>query len=242
MRRRPLIGLTVGPEPNQPAYLRIRASYIQAIEAAGGLPVLIPPLEHTDGLHALLDALDGIVLPGGLDVDPAYYGQAPHPTTEVNAVLDRLELDVARWAAASEMPTLAICRGQQVLNVACGGTLIQHLEGHRQHEQGLPRDAPSHPIHVRDDSRLAEIFGATEFRVNSHHHQAVAADGVAPGLRAVGWSPDGVVEALEGERHPWLLAVQFHPEELVGFHAPSQRLFQALVEAAIQRRARAGVP
>jgi putative glutamine amidotransferase len=189
--------------------------------------VLIPPMSG-DSLSAVLARLDGVVLPGGADVNPRYYGESRHPKTHVLPHIDELELAVARWARDSSVPVLGICRGQQTLNVAFGGRLIQHLDGHRQ---GEPRDALTHTIRVRDDSRLAQIFGATAFEVNSHHHQAVPADGLAPGLRPVAWSPDGVIEGLEGESHPWLLAVQFHPEDLVGFHEPSQRLFRAFVAA-----------
>lgn len=224
MTARPLIGLTIGPENEASGYVRLRSTYPRAIEQAGGLPVLIPPLAD-DALKELLGRLDGVVLPGGLDVDPAYYGEMRQPLTEVNAGLDALELAVARWAVNAEVPTLGICRGQQVLNVACGGKLIQHIEHHRQ---GEPRDALTHTLRVADGSRLASILG-TELQVNSHHHQAVSA--IGDELRSVAWSPDGTVEGLESERHPWLLAVQFHPEDLVGFHEPSQRLFRAFVQA-----------
>ena len=223
---RPLIGLTIGPSQTEPSYLRLRGTYAHAVESAGGLPVLVPPLDDPAALVQLLERLDAIVLPGGLDVDPAEYGEQPHPLTEVNRRLDDLELTVARWAAGSQVPTLGICRGQQLINVALGGSLIQHIEGH---QQGEPRSALAHSIRVAADSRLAQIVG-TDVEVNTHHHQAVAR--VAPGLKAVAWAADGTVEGLESVQHPWLLAVQFHPEDLVGFHAQSQRLFGALVEAA----------
>jgi putative glutamine amidotransferase len=227
--RRPLIGLTIGPSLDEPAYLRLRQTYPRAIEAAGGLPVLVPPFQDAAALHDLLGRLDALVLPGGLDVDPAEYGEPPHPLTEVNARLDHLELAVARWAARSRVPTLGICRGQQVKNVALGGSLIQHLDGHRQAGQ---RSDLVHPINVAPDSRLARALGV-ELEVNTHHHQAVR--DVAPGLRAVAWADDGTIEGLESVDDPWLLTVQFHPEDLVGFHAPSQRLFVALIEAANSR-------
>jgi putative glutamine amidotransferase len=222
----PLIGLTIGPETENSGYLRLRSTYPKAIEQAGGVPVLIPPLKD-ESLAALLQRLDGLVLPGGVDVDPAYYGEARDERTEVNSGLDQLELTVAQWAVTSDVPTLGICRGQQVLNVACGGKLLQHIDHHRQ---GEPRDRLVHGLEVEQGSRLAEILG-TRLEVNTHHHQAVRADALGAGLRPVAWSPDGIVEGMEGERHPWLLAVQFHPEDLVGFHEPSQRLFRAFVQA-----------
>ena len=239
---RPLIGLTVGRDlPDQPSYLRLRATYPAAVEAAGGVPVLVPPLTDPAALRELFERLDGLVLPGGLDVHPRHYGDAEtHPTTEVDDVLDELELRVARWAAETDVPTLGICRGQQLLNVALGGSLVQDLpsEGFLQtpHRQSGARDALTHTLELAGDSRLAGILGERRFAVNSFHHQAVRA--VAPGLRAVGWSDDGLVEAVEGTDHPWLVAVQFHPEDLVGSHGPSRRLFGALVEACKQRAAR----
>jgi hypothetical protein len=142
MTARPLIGVTIGPEAEGSGYLRLRSTYPRAIEQAGGVPVLIPPLRDAS-LRDLLEKLDGLVLPGGADVDPAYYGEARQERTDVNAGLDALELSVARWALASDVPTLGICRGQQVLNVAAGGKLVQHID---QHRQGEPRDRLTHAL------------------------------------------------------------------------------------------------
>jgi putative glutamine amidotransferase len=226
---RPLIGITVGPREEGSPYVQTRSSYIRAVELAGGLPVLIPPLGPA-ALDALLERLDGIVFPGGADVDPAEYGEARHPKTETVSGLDRLELAVARWAIHSDVPTLGICRGQQLLNVAMGGSLIQHLDDHRQPDD---RTALTQKLTVTPGSRLADVFGATQIEVNTMHHQAVKE--VAPGLQAVAWSDDGTIEGLESHEHPWLLMVQYHPEELVDFHEPSQRLFGAFVEACRAR-------
>jgi putative glutamine amidotransferase len=227
---RPLIGITMGPgKPGSP-YLQLRATYSRAIETAGGLPVLLPPLQP-ETVSGVLERLDGIVFPGGADVDPAEYGEAPHPKTETNPELDRLELAVARWALRSDVPTLGICRGQQLLNVALGGSLIQHLDDHRQ-----PGDRTSltQALTLSPGSRLADVFGATHIEVNTMHHQAVNALG--RGLRAVAWATsDGTIEALESDEHPWLVMVQFHPEELVAFHEPSRRLFEAFVDACRAR-------
>jgi putative glutamine amidotransferase len=225
----PLIGITVGPREDGSPYLQTRSTYTHAVEVAGGLPVLIPPLEP-HGLDALLERLDGIVFPGGADVNPAEYGEARQPKTEVVAELDRLELGAARWAIHSGVPTLGICRGQQLLNVAMGGSLIQHLDAHRQPGD---RTALTQTLRITPGSRLADVFGSTEIEVNTMHHQAVKE--VAPGLEAVAWADDGTIEGLESHDHPWLLMVQYHPEELVGFHAPSQRLFSAFVEACRAR-------
>ena len=214
---RPLVGLTIGPENASSHYLRLRQTYPAAIEAAGGVPVLLPPMAD-DALVELLRRLDALVFPGGLDVDPAEYGEEPQPLTEVNPQLDQLELSVARWAASSDVPVLGICRGQQLLNVALGGSLVQHMENHRQSGD---RSTPFHGMSVEPGSRLAGLLGATEIQVNSHHHQAVRVLG--DGLRAVAWAPDGTIEGVESTRHSWLVAVQFHPEDMVGSHRPSRR-------------------
>lgn len=235
--RRPLIGLSLSRRVRgRHEYAQVRRSYPNAIAAAGGTPLLIPPLDDEAALRQLFSLLDGVVFPGGLDVDPAAYGEQPHPSVEVDPIDDRLELRLAEWAVSSDLPTLGICRGQQLLNVALGGSLVQDLAAAGvPHPQSRERAQLAHPVHVEPGSALAGILGATAFEVNSFHHQAVRELG--RGLRAVAWSPDGTIEGLESVEHPWLFAVQFHPEDLVGFHPPSQRLFRALVEAA-QARAR----
>lgn len=237
--RRPLIGITVGPQTARPAesrggdYLRLRRTYTDAVVAAGGVPVLVPPMEDPSALRELLGLLDGLVFPGGLDVDPARYGAPRDPTTEVDPVVDALELEVAAWTVARDQPVLGICRGQQLLNVALGGSLIQDLpKAPVLHRQAAERHELSHLIRVAEGSRLVEILGGTTVEVNSFHHQAV--DRLGRGLRPVAWAPDGVVEGLESDEHAWLLTVQFHPEDLVGHHEPSRRLFRAFVEACRQ--------
>ena len=239
---RPVIGITVGFDaPTQPEYLQLRHTYPDGVSGAGGAPVLVPSMP-TEGLDRLVPLLDGILLPGGLDVEPARYGEVAHPSTRPDRVLDELELRVAAWAIERALPTLGICRGQQLLNVALGGSLVQDLpcEGlaHPQAPRLGPRGGLAHPVEVAPSSRLAELFGAVSFEVNSRHHQAVRRLG--RGLRAVAWAPDGVVEAVESVEHPWLLGVQFHPEDLVGIHEPSRRLLEAFVTTC--SRTRAAVP
>ena len=226
---RPLIGITTATRDPGSPFLQQRLTYVHAVDAAGGLPVLVAPMSDA-ALTELLERLDGIVFPGGADVDPQRYGEPPHPKTEFNPDLDQLELAAARWALASDTPILGICRGQQVLNVALGGSLIQHVEDHRQPGD---RTALTQPLTVAPDSRMREVFGTDHLTANTMHHQAVARLG--RGLKAVAWSADGTVEAVESETHPWLLMVQFHPEELVDFHDPSLRLMTAFVEACRAR-------
>jgi putative glutamine amidotransferase len=238
--RRPLIGIPIGRHIDRHgrAYVRLPEAYGLALTEAGGAPVLIPPLGDAGPLERIFSTLDGILFPGGLDVHPARYGEGDDvlPNVSVDEPLDDLELQLARWATDRELTTLGICRGQQLLNVALGGSLVQDLPtagvGHPQSTLTI-RNELAHAIEVEPSSRLAEIFGATRFEVNSFHHQAVKALG--RGLKPVGWAPDGVVEAVESIEHPWLLAVQFHPENLVANHQPSRRLFAAFVAACAER-------
>jgi putative glutamine amidotransferase len=236
--RRPLIGIPIGRHIDRRgrAYVRIPESYGLALTAAGAAPVLIQPLDDVDALERIFSSLDGVLFPGGLDIHPRHFGEEIHETVTVDEPLDGLELTLAQWASEREVTTLGICRGQQVLNVALGGSLIQDLPTagtvHPQSDASV-RDHLAHPIEVQVGSRLAEIFGETSFGVNSFHHQAIK--DLGRGLKAVAWSPDGVIEGVESTEHPWLLAVQFHPENLVASHSPSRRLFEAFVAACAER-------
>jgi putative glutamine amidotransferase len=238
-----LVGITCATlalRGERPPGFRQNQSYPRAVAAAGGLPVLLPLLDDEAVLRALYDRLDGVLLPGGGDVNPACYGQSARPEYQVEGVddrLDRVELTSARWALADGKPLLGICRGQQTLAVATGGTLYQDIPsqvaGALPHQHPDARTALVHPIRVEPASRLAAVFGTAELRVNSIHHQAVAH--LADGWRPVAWAPDGVLEGMEHPAHPFALAVQFHPEELVPNHAPSARLFAAFVAACHEK-------
>src|SRR5207244_600164 len=182
---------------------RLYQSYARAVERAGGAPVLIPCFGATDTLRATYDALDGVLLPGGADIQPSTYNAARHPATdEGDAALDETELALARWALAEGKPILGICRGQQCLNVAAGGTLYQdiadEIPGALAH-QVEPRNGVAHPIAVEPDSRLADLLGGTSIPVNSLHHQAVR--DVGPGVIGVVRAPDGGSEGHEGCVH-----------------------------------------
>jgi len=242
---RPLIGVTTSevrlPPNSRPLKegdppqreMALGLPYLKAIERAGGLPVVLPPLE-TGAIPALLDRLSGVCLSGGPDLDPTGYGAAAHAElgpTEPD--LDRFELEVAREADRRGMPLLGICRGLQALNVARGGTLHQHLadvtDGEVDHRQALPGTVPTHAVRVAAGSLLAAVLGGEQCQVNSFHHQAV--DRLGAGLRAVAWAPDGIVEGVESPGRPLLLGVQWHAEGLVA--DPGQlRLFERLVEGA----------
>ena len=236
-----LIGITTHPTsaPDWPALGLFRELMVRAVEKAGGLPVVVPLGLEAASLRRLFARLDGVLLAGGGDVDPARYGAAPHPLAAgVDAQRDEVELSLARWAADDGKPLFGICRGAQVLNVALGGTLYGDIAEHPGAERhtyypGLPYDLRPHAIKIEEDSRLARVIGQPIVTVNSLHHQAIAQ--LAPALRAVARAPDGMIEAVELPEHPFALAVQWHPECLP--EAPEmQRLFEAFVVAASRKQ------
>lgn len=222
--------------------VRVNQAYVHALESAGLVPLVVPPLAEPAHVTHILDRVDGLVLTGGEDVNPARYGAAPdsrtHPPHDRR---DATEIALAVEAQRRALPTLAICRGLQVVNVALGGTLVQDLPSQRPESlphDGAARDARVHEVRVRDGSRLAQALGATCVVANSSHHQAI--DRLARGLVASATTTDGVVEGIEPEfRGWWMLGVQWHPEELV--EAPEdwdRRLFGAFAAACAQRAVR----
>lgn len=228
---RPIIGITTY-ERSPDDHFMLPTVYVNAVRRAGGIPILIPPGEPH--LEQLLSLLDGVIFSGGGDVDPAYYGGTHHPEIyTISPERDEMELELARQIVAMGKPMLCICRGTQVLNVALGGTLIEHLPdevGDTVAHREPPDVAVPHPVQVKADSRLAHIMGTTEVNPASWHHQAVRQ--VADGLNIVAHAPDGTIEALEMPSHPWLVAVQWHPEITAAADPTQQRLFEALVRAA----------
>jgi putative glutamine amidotransferase len=204
--------------------------YLDAIRRAGGqeAALLAVPLSD-DEADELLVRFDGLVLIGGGDVDPAEYGEQPHETVSgVNADVDAFDLALARAAVRNDIPTLAICRGLQVLNVALGGTLIQHLpdrDGAHEH-----RDGVLHEVDLDPSSRTAKAMGTERPLCSSFHHQAI--DRLAPGLVETGWAGDGTIEAVELDNATWVVAVQWHPEDTAAEDPHQQRLFDELIRVA----------
>ncbi|MBI2154046.1 MAG: gamma-glutamyl-gamma-aminobutyrate hydrolase family protein [Candidatus Rokubacteria bacterium] len=240
MSRPPLIGvttsITVGKQPER-AY--VNSAYLAAIQTAGGVPVPVTPQLDARSQQELLARCDGFLLTGGGDLDPAAFNEAPHPTLyEVAPARDRLEIALVHHAMESRKPLLAVCRGIQVLNVALGGSLFQDVASdpgseiqHQQDKDDTPRNEPTHPVKVVAGSRLAQVLGTTDLRVNSMHHQAVKA--VGRGLVPVAFAPDMVIEGVELEEPDrFVLGVQWHPEELTDRDPSARRLFGALVAAA----------
>ena len=243
MTDRPRIVVTLhGPEQaarEEPTWASFDG-YLDAVRRAGGDPIPLDPTATEAERRDALSTMDGLLLPGGADLDPALYGEAPHPAVSVEGARDDLEL--AAWSAARErgVPIFGVCRGFQAINVFSGGTLEQHLEGHDS-----PTAAPeAHPLHLDPASRLATILGETDpllrTEVNSYHHQAVRPADLAPGLIASAVAPhhDGeLVEALEAaDRDDWLVGVQFHPERPEFIGPEFDRLWRAFVDAARQVR------
>jgi len=215
----------------------VNEAYVKAVVAAGGVPLVLSPLMGPAVAGRALDGVDGLVLTGGEDMDPAWYGAEPSPRlSPPSRERDLFELALFAIARQRELPILGICRGIQVINVALGGTLYQDLPTERpdgiDHRPDGPRDHRSHRVRVQSGSRAAAALGETAVTVNSSHHQAIK--DLAPGLVAVGWSDDGVIEAVETPAgDPWLLAVQWHPEEMHrDRQAPDHGLFLALVQEA----------
>ncbi len=212
------------------------ADYIEAVAASGAEPVV---LEADHGPQGLLKDLDGLVLSGGGDVDPALFGEAPHPAySPAEEGRDAAEIALVHAALVSKTPVLAICRGIQVLNVAAGGTLVQDIPTEVRHSLAhridKPKDFPAHEVAVSPGSKLASLLGADASRpiveVNSRHHQAVKA--VAPGFHVTAKAIDGVIEALESDdRSAFCVGVQWHPENF-GADSRFRQLFRGLIHAA----------
>jgi putative glutamine amidotransferase len=246
MTSAPIIGITTyGPNAKRMAraagiahdredQFRLPTEYIAAIRRAGGVPWMLAPGEPR--LEDFLAAIDALILPGGGDMDPALYGGRLHAQMYgVDRGRDETELALARAAVEREIPTLGICRGLQVLNVALGGTLVEHLPDeigrHLAHRGGTSGTYVQHDVEVGAGSRLAQIVGGVRLDAASSHHQAVRALG--RDLVVAGTAADGTVEAVELPRHKYLVGVQWHPEHTAARDPQQQRLFDALVQSAL---------
>jgi putative glutamine amidotransferase len=212
----------------------VPSPYINALRRAGADAGILQPVPaEEDGLGAMVGRFDGLVLIGGPDVDPSLYGRDQHPECYgIDRDRDEFELALVRVAIKREVPVLAICRGIQLVNVALGGTLDQHIAGREGViAHGVPDGGKgvAHPLELEPGSLVAKAMGVDRAEGFSHHHQAI--DDLGEGLRAVGWTEDGVIEAVELDTG-WLLGVQWHPEETAAFDPAHQGLFDALVERA----------
>ncbi len=251
---RPRIGVNCNVKPglrrqNDGRLLALSPDFVAAISVAGGVPVLLPPFTRAGGvdgsaIDAALDAIDGLVLSGGDDIDPAAYGQPPHPRTVLlDPERDRSDLALAAAALRRGLPVLGVCGGMQLLNVVLGGTLHQHLADlrggayprlHPIHD-AQETDETSHAVEVEGRSRVGALLGAGRLDTNSRHHQAV--DALGRGVAATARAEDGVIEAIESDDGEFVVGVQWHPEEHVG-DARHGALFAGLVRAARNRTER----
>ena len=249
---KPVIGISTTPfvEPQDHGTFRrylVSANYVRAVEAAGGLALILPP--QSDAVEQLASMVDGLLLTGGADMAPELYGDTDvhEATYGVDAERDSFELDFLQAVLHQEKPVFGICRGIQVMNVALGGTLIQDLPsqhpgatdvGHRQHEQGVEASEPSHHVTALLPE-LLPIFDGDSLTVNSFHHQAIR--DIAPTLCAAAVSPDGLVEAVVMRDRSDVFAVQWHPELMFHAHDEHLRPFSLLVNAAAEKRLTASI-
>ncbi|MFC4801404.1 gamma-glutamyl-gamma-aminobutyrate hydrolase family protein [Neobacillus sp. GCM10023253] len=239
MHKKPIIGIT-GAYVNHNEYMEgvyVHHDYHKSIAANGGIPIVLPFINPELAVETL-GLCDGIILSGGEDVDPKYYGQDPHrrlgPTTPER---DLTEIATAKYAIENNIPLLAICRGVQILNVALGGTLIQDIPSQVkepiQHAQRIDRSRDSHWVNISKDSKLFDMIGSERVRVNSLHHQAL--DTVAADLRVVAMASDGIIEAVE-YIHPttFTLGVQWHPESMASTDSVMNNLFVEFIKSSIK--------
>lgn len=237
MKPRPRIAITCDVRTERRPLAFVFASYVRAVETAGGLPFAVPPLEDARAVPQILDAMDGVVIVGGEDLDPRLYGEEPLATHEpVPAWRQEFDLALGRALLASDHPVLGVCYGCQLLAVVSGGALWQHIPaqvGPAVTHSGKYPDLPMHDLAVASGTRLHALLGRDRIRINSAHHQAPKRLG--PGLRPAGTAPDGVLEAFEAEGDRWLFGVEWHPELLDD--PVSAALFGGLVAAARDRAA-----
>lgn len=246
MDKRPLIGITTSTSVDPVSgweYYRSYVGCVTAIEQAGGLPLLIPVGLNQSALREIYDRLDAVLIPGGGDVDPSYYGdQQRYDLVNLDKVRDEAEINMIRWAVEDDLPLFGICRGHQVINVALGGKLVQDIPSEVQTELAhdipdyqTPRGYEAHPVQIEANSRLAQILGTTTITVNSLHHQSVHQP--APGAQVTAYAPDGIVEATELPDKRFAMSVQWHPEDMISRSEETRRLFKAFVDAARARSA-----
>ena len=242
----PIIGITATLKEDVDAvaerplgrFVRTDLDYVEGVVGAGGVPVVLPPVGDERAAETVIQSLDGLLLSGGSDLDPRYYGEEPVP--ELGPTIperDAFEMALVGLALRRGMPVFGICRGMQVLNVALGGTLYQDLPSQwkgdvLKHRQDTPKWQPTHEVEVGDGSYIAGVMDRGMVKVNSYHHQGIR--DLADGLVVTGRSSDGVIEAVEASdlSKRWLLGVQWHAEAMRGAGPQQERLFEAHVSAA----------
>jgi putative glutamine amidotransferase len=241
LNKKPIIGVSSNLLPIEQGpftghdRIYVNRSYIQSIVKAGGIPLLLPVITDLDSIRAQLSLVDGLILSGGQDVDPAHYNENPHPLLgEISAERDDFELNLLRIAHEQKKPIFGICRGLQLMNVAFGGTLYQDISQRAEkksidHNMGMSAIS-LHQVDLEPASLLHAIFGKDTIEINSFHHQAVK--DLAPGFKVIARAKDGLIEGIVKADSSWTLGVQWHPEVMLESHPEMQKLFEAFVTAA----------
>ena len=232
---KPLIGLTSSFNWENNQYT-LPESYVKAVENNGGTEIILPQTMDID-TKQLLELVDGIILTGGVDIDPYLYGEPPIPQQgRIDPVRDHFEIKITKAAIEADKPVLAICRGCQVLNVAAGGTLYQdinsQIKGSLKHSGQAPTYYASHPVKLAEKSKLAEIFNSTSTRVNSFHHQGVKNIGID--LEATAWADDGTIEGIEHKTKKYIIGVQWHPERML--ESEQNKIFKKFIEKIVEQK------
>lgn len=230
------IGSTTGLGFKGQHWQLLADDYVQAIEKSGGIPLILPVCRNEETLSRLLDRIDGLLLTGGSDIDPAYYGQLPRKGLgQINPLRDKHEFPLIRMALSSyQMPILGICRGHQLLNIAAGGELFQDLEHERDSKLHhtlwvSPKYHPTFHASIESDSRLEQVFRKQQIAINSFNHQGVSIPG--NGLKVSMHAPDGLIEGVEMPGDRWVCSVQWHPEAMIERHPEYLALFEAFVKS-----------
>lgn len=232
----PVIGITVSTASNNDQYV-VHQAHVQAIERAGGIPFLLPYVTNHEMMLKVAEMIDGLYLTGGGDIDPIFFDEEPEKKLgKVDPLRDQFEITLTKQLLLLNKPIFAVCRGSQIINVAAGGTLYQHIYSHidsqLEHVQTAPIDCPYHYVSIESNSKLYDIIGKTKIRVNSNHHQANRK--IGHGLLASAHANDLVVEAIESTIHSFVIGVQWHPEQLLTHSdEAAKKLYDAFIQACI---------
>lgn len=237
---KPIIGITCYHDHTAGVH-RQNDTYINAVKKAGGIPILLPCLQAQSDILQHLAIINGLIISGGPDADPIYFGEEPHPALgNIHPAMDAYEIPLIQEALKQDMPLLGICRGEQMLNIAVGGNLIQDIpasiKNPLKHRQDAPRHYKTHSVNVVVGTILAQILGDGTLRVNSFHHQSVK--DVPSGFAISANAPDGIIEAIESTQHSFALGLQWHPEGMWNVDDNYDALFNALVGASINHARR----
>lgn len=228
----PIIGITCHQD-EKANLITLNKEYYRAVEKAGGSPLALPYVHNAEALEAHCRVIDGLLLAGGVDIDPQWFGEQPFGTGEITPERDRYELAVTARFLAQDKPILAICRGLQVLSVCAGGDIFQDIntqvERVIKHMQQAPKWYPTHSVTIVEGTRLHQIIGKTEIKVNSFHHQASRK--IPPDFSVCAFSQDGIIEGMESVKHRFVIGVQWHPEQMVSHSRQQLDLFREFVRA-----------